>query len=854
MRDKVRFSLRSSDYYTAKAASACPALAAGPSTPSAGGVVDRHHVDGQPAQRGFLVLVVHVRARLAHGLDDGVEADEVGAVAFQGQRGGRDGLDGAHAIALDAGDLHQAADGIAGHAQVVLDADFGGVFNLLVATAQRRHQAGGGHRAGHAHFALAADFGAGDGSVLLAQHADGGRRQHEVAHALDGVRGAAVFRVVAQHGRDDAGGAVGGRRDHPPAGGVFLVDGHGVQADLVDRVVRQAVAALVHVFRFLGLAPQVGGAALDVQAAWQLARGDQAMGDTVVHDVPDAVQARIKLLIAHICRLILAQHLRDGLAGGAAVFQQMGHGVEGVRHGTATARALARLRLAGGVNEAAADRVKHPFDHAAVLELEGEAHAVRVFGQGGTLVPDDARLRTEWHRLHAQQTQLAVQLHFGQHVVDPVGIDVLGRLAHQAENDRLVGGVADAGQRERAIQRHFHADGGVQRTRFEQEAACRHHGADRVRTGRPDADLEKIQYAHVHICLSPYCWYFYRYSANVRGQAPGTLSTWRSGALIDVDVGQHVGHHLLDADARLPAPVGRGGAVVQALRPGGGDRLAAVGGVGDFKAGPHPGNRRRQLAGIERDPRHIVGRADFHLVRRGVHQFDGGADGVGHVNHWQRRLGFQEAAIGLVLEGCVEDGDGVIGGAAARRRLVADDAGVADRAHVHAVLGVVVLAQALAGQFADAVDGGGVHHRVLGRVHRRGIGAECGNRRGPEHLERFARFAALARHFQDVEEAVHVQGPGFQGRLLAGGGQQRGQLIHLGDVVLGHQGRQGGLVQHVEAGVALGVVDVVFSDVGVDDVLGAVLGGQGADQFTADLAVGADDEDAFHACCLFSYL
>jgi hypothetical protein len=41
------------------------------------------HVDGKAAQRGFLVLFVHVMAGLAHGLDTGVEADKVLAIAAQ---------------------------------------------------------------------------------------------------------------------------------------------------------------------------------------------------------------------------------------------------------------------------------------------------------------------------------------------------------------------------------------------------------------------------------------------------------------------------------------------------------------------------------------------------------------------------------------------------------------------------------------------------------------------------------------------------------------------------------------------------------------------------------------------------
>ena len=56
-----------------------------------------------------------------------------------------DRLDGAHRVALDAGNLHQSRDRVAGQAEVVLHADLGGVLDLLVAAVERRDQAAGGH-------------------------------------------------------------------------------------------------------------------------------------------------------------------------------------------------------------------------------------------------------------------------------------------------------------------------------------------------------------------------------------------------------------------------------------------------------------------------------------------------------------------------------------------------------------------------------------------------------------------------------------------------------------------------------------------------------------------------------------
>src|SRR4249919_230875 len=97
-------------------------------------------VHGEPAARGFLVLFLHVATGVAHRLDHLVERDAVLAVAAQCHARGIDRLHRAHRVALDAGDLHQAADRIASQAEVVLHADLGGVLHLPERTAERGRQ------------------------------------------------------------------------------------------------------------------------------------------------------------------------------------------------------------------------------------------------------------------------------------------------------------------------------------------------------------------------------------------------------------------------------------------------------------------------------------------------------------------------------------------------------------------------------------------------------------------------------------------------------------------------------------------------------------------------------------------
>jgi len=91
-------------------------------------------VEGQTSQAGFLVSGLHVETGLVHGCDDLVEGDLVVAGFVHGHTGGVDGFDCAHAVAFNAGDLDEAADGVAGHPEIVFHGDLGGMFDLGIGT------------------------------------------------------------------------------------------------------------------------------------------------------------------------------------------------------------------------------------------------------------------------------------------------------------------------------------------------------------------------------------------------------------------------------------------------------------------------------------------------------------------------------------------------------------------------------------------------------------------------------------------------------------------------------------------------------------------------------------------------
>ncbi len=196
------------------------------------------------------------------------------------------------------------------------------------------------------------------------------------------------------------------------------------------------------------------------------------------------------------------------------MFEQLGHGVETVRDGAGRTVPIRFLPLALLPDKAAADGVVHLADSAAVGPLDGKAHAVRVLGQRFGLVEQQAGGHPERYPMAAQQRQFARRLGRGQHGVDPGGLHALRRLAHQAQDDGLVGGVAHARQGQRTIQRRFDGHHVVQRTAFDQEAARSHHRPHGVGTGWPDADLKQVKYAHVHRLSRFVLYYLYCFATD----------------------------------------------------------------------------------------------------------------------------------------------------------------------------------------------------------------------------------------------------------------------------------------------------------------------------------------------------
>ena len=113
---------------------------------------------------------------------------------------------------------------------MVLHSYLSGVFDAIIdlCCGQRcclgivdgRNQSCCRHGRRDSYFALAADFGSGDGGVFLVENANS-RRGEEISQDAFFVCSVDEFQVVVRHGRNDAGGAVGWSSDDTAAGGDY---------------------------------------------------------------------------------------------------------------------------------------------------------------------------------------------------------------------------------------------------------------------------------------------------------------------------------------------------------------------------------------------------------------------------------------------------------------------------------------------------------------------------------------------------------------------------------------------------------------------------------------------------------
>jgi len=305
---------------------------------------------------------------------------------------------------------------------------------------------------------------------------------------------------------------------------------------------------------------------------------------------------------------------------------------------------------------------------------------------------------------------------------------------------------------------------------------------------------------------------------------------------------EHILGHGVQVVVGRPAPVVAGGPIVGGGRPGIGNLLALVGLVRARKTGDVALDGGSELLGRKAHGADVVAVTHGQRLGVGSHEIEGGLEGIGHVHHGQARVAPEEAGVGLPIGGRREHVDGIVGDAAARRRFVAQKAGVAKASHIDVVAAVVIPAQQLAAALGDPVHRGGIEHRLLRDLGLGRAGPKDGDGARPEDLQ-----ITLPGEVEDVLEAAHVDVPGVIGPLFAGGREKTGQVVHDVDVIAGNDLRQGIAISHVGHlkgplwGLAVGrgrVLQIKPNDLGSASPIT-----KNVDEFAANLAVGTGDEN-----------
>src|SRR5487761_1784463 len=97
------------------------------------------NIQRQSSLRRFLVAALHVESGAVHRLDDLVERNFVRPGFVHGDAARVHRLHRAHGVTLDAGNLHQPANRIAGHAKIMFHGNFSGMLLFRIASAHRRN-------------------------------------------------------------------------------------------------------------------------------------------------------------------------------------------------------------------------------------------------------------------------------------------------------------------------------------------------------------------------------------------------------------------------------------------------------------------------------------------------------------------------------------------------------------------------------------------------------------------------------------------------------------------------------------------------------------------------------------------
>lgn len=204
----------------------------------------------------------------------------MGAFGEGGVDVGVEGSSGGVGVAFDARNLYESADGVAGHAKVVLKTHLGSVFCGTESATEAVVGGSGGHSAGDSDFCLTSSFCSGDGGEGFGDVADDACRGEGVEDADAG--GVAGGGDVVEYAGKYTATATGGGGDDASATGIFFADGEGVGEDESTGLEVLAVAE--------GFDIVAGCFALEVETAGENAFVFEASLYGGFHDFPDFVE------------------------------------------------------------------------------------------------------------------------------------------------------------------------------------------------------------------------------------------------------------------------------------------------------------------------------------------------------------------------------------------------------------------------------------------------------------------------------------------------------------------------------------------------------------------------------------
>jgi hypothetical protein len=131
---------------------------------------------------------------------------------------------------------------------------------------------------------------------------------------------------------------------------------------------------------------------------------------------------------------------------------------------------------------------------------------------------------------------------------------------------------------------------------------------------------------------------------------------------------------------------------------------------------------------------------EHQYFQRKLHQFNGCADRIGHIQHGKGCIGRKETGILALLHGFMENFNSVRS-AAARCGFIGNQAGIADAAHVNPVPLKIIFTKQLPRILADAIHRRRLANGMLRAIFIRCRRAENRNRRWPENIFIFSSLA-----------------------------------------------------------------------------------------------------------------